>query len=84
MSLPDVFACTGVCPGYENNGVCDTQNGICRKGTDCFDCTSPFPVWPVAGIIISLGFIGMSIYTIVLQCRRRASPEDAEARVPMT
>ena len=84
MSLNDVFACTDVCPGYENNGVCDVKLGICRNGTDCFDCTSPFPVWPIAGLIISGGFIGMSIYTIVLQRRKRASPKDAEVRVPMT
>jgi hypothetical protein len=41
--------CTLFGESLSSDGVCDdpTGTGLCLPGTDCDDCTTPFPVWEV-------------------------------------
>lgn len=70
-------ACTGICTGFENNGVCDVPL-ICVNGTDCFDCQSIVEIWSITGIIVSVAFIAVAIYIVVLQRRQRQKNKDSD------
>ena len=77
------ITCLGVCRGFENNGICDIPLNICTVGTDCADCQSVLPIWSIAGTIITVAFIGLAIYTLVLERRQRRlkQSQDESARL---
>ena len=70
-------SCTGLCAGFENNGVCNTPF-TCPNGTDCYDCQTITEVWSIAGIVVSVAFIGVAIYILVLQRRKQKKDKDSD------
>eukprot|EP00966_Prymnesium_polylepis_P011511 265077-Prymnesium_polylepis.1 len=63
MTSFSTFSCTGTCPGFENNGVCNVPK-LCYEGTDCADCTTFTQIWPILSIVFVVIFLTGAVYII--------------------
>ena len=62
--------CSGTCPGFEHDGVCNVPNP-CAKFTDCADCLTVFPTFELAAFVLSLASSAILGLTIACRDRRR-------------
>lgn len=62
------MSCTGLCRGFENNGVCEVPTH-CDEGTDCNDCTSSFPVWQTVALSLHVILLGCLFFRLVKDVR---------------
>ena len=67
-----------------SDGVCDdpTGTGLCLPGTDCDDCTTPFPVWEIAVASVTGVLALVSICsTMWLLFRRDRKPSGIQSQM---
>lgn len=69
MSTVHPGACSGTCPGFENNNRCDVPS-LCAPDTDCYDCRSGFLAWYILVLLLTFGFSALLFAAVLVSAKR--------------